>query len=63
MAAVITVRWAASFSSARRRLPNGAEATNSMLPRRDSRASVPDRARIDHRLATKMKNGPYFQDM
>ena len=63
MAAVITVRCAASFSSAIRRLPKGAAATNSRLPRRASPASVPDRARIDHRAAMSGKNGPYFQDM
>ena len=55
------VRWAASFSSAMRRLPKGAAATKSRLPRAASPASVPDRARIDHRAVPRMNSDPYFQ--
>jgi hypothetical protein len=35
-------------------------ATNSMLPRRASVASVPERARIAHRLTMIGKNDPYL---
>jgi len=62
MAPAIPVRWAASFSMAMRRLPKGAAATMSRLPRRASEASVPDRATIDHSPAMSPKNGPYFHD-
>jgi hypothetical protein len=55
-----TVMWAASFSRAIRRRVIGAAATNSRLPRRASAAKVPDRARIDHRLAISGKNVPYL---
>ncbi len=54
------VTWAASFSSAIRRLPNGAAATKSRLPRRASPARVEERARIDQRPARNAKNGPYL---
>ena len=54
------VRCAASFSSAMRRLPNGAAATKSRLPRRASPASVPDRARIDHTAVPRAKIVPYL---
>ena len=57
------VRWAASFSSAIRRLPNGAAATKSRLPRRASPARVEDRARIDHSAVPRAKMAPYFQVM
>jgi hypothetical protein len=50
---VMPVRCAASFSNAIRRIPRGVVATNSMLPRRVSPASVPDRAMIDHRAASR----------
>src|SRR5262249_59140957 len=56
----MTVRWAASFSTARRRLLNGEAATRSRLPLRASAASVPESARIDQREAAKRKTGPYF---
>ncbi len=54
------VRWPDSFSSAMRALEMGAAATKSRLPRRVSEASVPDRARIDHRLTMSGKNVPYL---
>ena len=57
------VRWAASFSSATRRLPNGVTATNSRLPRLASLASVEDSARIDHSAVPRAKIAPYFQLM
>jgi hypothetical protein len=57
------VRWAASFSSAIRRLPNGVTATKSRLPRLASLASVEDRARIDHNAVPRAKIAPYFQLM
>ena len=57
------VRWAASFSSATRRLPNGVTATKSRLPRLASLASVDDSARIDHRPVPRAKIAPYFQLM
>ena len=63
IAAVRTVTCAASFSSATRRRPNGAEATNSRLPRRASLASVPESARIDQIAAMNTMYGPYFQAM
>ena len=57
------VRWAASFSSAMRRLPKGAAATKSRLPRAASPARVPDSARIDQSPAPRAKRAPYFQVM
>ena len=57
----MTVRWAASFSSAIRRSPSGVTATSSRLPRRASVARVDDRARIDHRLAIRPSEAPVFQ--
>ena len=56
------VRCAASFSIAIRRLPKGAAATMSRLPRCASEASVPDSAVIDHSPAISPKNGPYFHE-
>jgi hypothetical protein len=56
----MAVTWAASFSRAMRRLPSGATATMSRLPRLASPASVPDKARIDQRPARNAKNGPYL---
>ena len=61
-AATMPVTCAASFSRAIRRLPNGAAATMSKLPRRASEARVPDRATIAQRPAISPKKGPYFQD-
>src|ERR1035437_3315033 len=58
-----TVRWAASFSSAIRRFPNGEAATRSRLPRAASPASVPDSARIDQRAVPRANMAPYFQLM
>ena len=55
------VRWAVTFSIAIRRLPNGADATMSRLPRLASPARVPDRAMIDHRVVPMAKIAPYFQ--
>jgi hypothetical protein len=63
MTRVITVMCAASFSRAMRRLPNGAAATMSRLPRRASVARVEDRARIDQSATTHRKTGPYFHWM
>ncbi len=57
------VRCAASFSSAILRLPNGAAATKSRLPRRASPASVDERARIDQSAVPRAKMAPYFQLM
>ena len=57
------VRCAASFSRAIRRLPNGAAATKSRLPRLASPASVEERARIDQSAVPRAKMAPYFQDM
>ena len=54
-------RWAASFSSAIRRLPNGDVATMSRLPRAASPASVPDSARIDQNAVPRLNMAPYFQ--
>ena len=51
------VRWAASFSRAIRRLPNGAAATRSRLPRRASPASVDDSARIDQSAVPRANDG------
>ncbi len=63
MASQSIVRWAASFSSAIRRLPNGAAATKSRLPRRASPARVEERARIDQSAVPRAKTAPYFQLM
>ena len=63
MASASIVTWAASFSSAIRRLPNGAAATMSRLPRRASPASVPDSAKIDHRAVPRAKIAPYLKVM
>ncbi len=57
----IRTRWAASFSIAIRRLPNGDVATMSRLPRAASPASVPDRARIDQNAVPRLNMAPYFQ--
>ena len=57
----MTVRWAASFSSAMRRVPSGVTATSSRLPRRASEARVEDRARMDHRLAMRPSDAAVFQ--
>ena len=54
------VRWAASFSRAMRRFPNGAAATKSRLPRRASPASVPDRAMIDQMAVPSTKIALYL---
>ena len=61
-ASAIPVTWAASFSIAIRRLPNGAAATMSRLPRLASAASVPESATMDQTAAITPKNGPYFQE-
>jgi hypothetical protein len=55
------VRWAASFSRAMRRLPNGAAATKSRLPRRASPARVPDRAMIDQIAVPRAKIALYLK--
>ncbi len=55
------VRWAASFSTAIRRMPSGVVATNSRLPRRASAASVPDSASTDHSAAIRPSEAPVFQ--
>ena len=55
-----TVRWAASFSIAIRRLPNGETATKSRLPRLASPASVPVRAMIDHSAVPSANMAPYL---
>ena len=52
---------AVSFSSAMRRLPNGATATKSRLPRRASLASVEERAKIDHSAVPRAKIAPYLK--
>ena len=57
----IPVRCANSFSTAIRRRPSGVTATSSMLPRRDSAASVDDRARIDQMAVTRPSDAPVFQ--
>ena len=57
------VTWAASFSSAIRRLPKGDTATKSRLPRRASPASVEDSARIDHSAVPSAKIAPYLNVM
>ena len=56
-----TVRFAASFSRAMRRIPSGVTATSSRLPRRASEASVPDNARMDQRLTNRPSEAPVFQ--
>ena len=56
----IPVRCANSFSIAIRRSPRGVTATSSMLPRRDSAASVDDRARIDQMAATRPSDAAVF---
>src|ERR1035437_890928 len=61
-ATTMPVMCAASFSIAIRRLPNGAAATMSMLPRPASDARVPDRATMDQSPVIRAKNGPYFQE-
>ena len=62
-ATTIATMWPSSFWTAIARRVTGVAATNSMLPRRASPASVPDSARIDHRLATSGKNVPYLYCM
>ena len=57
----IPVRWAATFSTAIRRMPSGVVATNSRLPRRASDASVPDIANTDHRATISAIDAPDFQ--
>ena len=63
MARPSIVRWAASFSSAIRRLPNGVVAMKSRLPRRASPARVPERAKIDHNAVPSAKIAPYLNVM
>ena len=63
MASASIVTWAATFSSAIRRLPNGAAATMSRLPRRASPASVAESAKIDHRAVPMAKIAPYLKVM
>ncbi len=58
-----SVRCAASFSTAIRRLPRGVVATMSRLPRRASEASVDERAMIDHSAVPSTNMAPYFQVM
>ena len=57
----MTVRCAASFSRAIRRIPIGVTAISSRLPRRASEASVPDIARMDQRHTIRASDAPVFQ--
>ncbi len=61
IASASSVRCAPTFSSAMRRLPNGAAATKSRLPRRASPARVPERAKTDHRAVPSAKIAPYLK--
>ena len=60
IASVSITTWPATFSIAIRRRVTGEAARISMLPRRNSMASVADRARIDHSAVTRGKNPPYL---